>query len=72
MYDKVHLLAAEHGPRGGDELNLIKKVVIMDGHLFHTVSHMAVGIMFVPVKLERMRDIQSHLLIGHQLLHLPN
>lgn len=25
MYDKVHLLAAEHGPRGGDELNLIKQ-----------------------------------------------
>jgi len=25
IYDKVHLLAAEHGPRGGDELNLIKK-----------------------------------------------
>ena len=25
MYDKVHLLAAEHGPRGGDELNLIKR-----------------------------------------------
>jgi glucose/arabinose dehydrogenase len=25
MYNKVHLLAAEHGPRGGDELNLIKK-----------------------------------------------
>ena len=25
MYDKVYLLAAEHGPRGGDELNLIKK-----------------------------------------------
>jgi glucose/arabinose dehydrogenase len=24
IYDKVHLLAAEHGPRGGDELNLIK------------------------------------------------
>jgi len=26
MYDKVHLLAAEHGPRGGDELNLIKQL----------------------------------------------
>jgi glucose/arabinose dehydrogenase len=25
LYDKTHLLAAEHGPRGGDELNLIKK-----------------------------------------------
>ena len=25
MYNKVHLLAAEHGPRGGDELNLIKR-----------------------------------------------
>ena len=25
IYDKVHLLAAEHGPRGGDELNLIKE-----------------------------------------------
>lgn len=25
MYNKMHLLAAEHGPRGGDELNLIKQ-----------------------------------------------
>jgi hypothetical protein len=25
MYDNVHLLASEHGPRGGDELNLIKR-----------------------------------------------
>lgn len=25
LYDNLHLLAAEHGPRGGDELNLIRQ-----------------------------------------------
>ena len=30
----------EHGPQGGDEINLLKPGTIMVGRLFHTVSIM--------------------------------
>ena len=31
LVDNDIILSTEHGPRGGDEINLIKKMVIMDG-----------------------------------------
>jgi hypothetical protein len=59
----------EHGPKGGDEINIIKKVLIMDGPLWPTVSIM----MARPLATKpKSQELKTHLLLGSFYRSLRN
>lgn len=72
LYDKKTLLVAEHGPRGGDEINLIKKGNDYGWPFVSYGQPYGSEIMFALARLERTLVMPRRLRIGSHQLHLQS